>query len=132
MKKYLRISLMMILIILLVLAFLFWRRWMENKLKDDEIEIVQEIASGIPFQWTYKISNDKLLLIKQYNQSKHPWKQLNGGRIEKHYIFKAQSPGESEIIFVFESLVNEDEKSIHVYPIEIDENLHPQIIKKKE
>ncbi|MBQ7073627.1 hypothetical protein IJM86_00850 [bacterium] len=45
---------------------------MENKLKDDEIEIVQEIASGIPFQWTYTISNDKLLLIKQYNQSKHP------------------------------------------------------------
>lgn len=131
MKKYLRIGLMMILIILLMLAFLFWRRWMENKLKDDEIEIVQEIALGIPFQWTYTISNDKLLLIKQYNQQKHPWEQLNGGRIEKHYVFKAQSPGESEIIFVFESLVNEDEKSIHVYPIEIDENLHPIVVEKK-
>ena len=54
------------------------------------------------------------------------------GELKNIIFLRLNPPGESEIIFVFESLVNEDEKSIHVYPIEIDENLHPQIVKKKE
>lgn len=113
MKK--RIIFIICLLLIVSLLFVFFK----SKVK--EFEIVQKTNGGVPYNWEYEIEDKDLVeLVKIKNEVKN--KNVAGGRINKHYIFKALKKGKTTITFRYVG-VSDEVIEIKTYDINIDKNL---------
>lgn len=117
MKKKIIILIIIIFILILLLGLFFLL--LNSKVK--EFEIVQKTNGGVPYNWEYKIKNNDLIEFKKLivDENKN---DIVGGKITKHYVFKALKEGTTTITFKYVGL---DKTVIErkVYDIVIDKNL---------
>lgn len=133
MKKKIVIILVIVLVILCIVIIHGFRRkglYSSNiKPKNGEFEIIQKTNGGVPYKWEYSISNNNVEYINSYSQDKYKDKQLAGGPVEIHYIFKGLKQGESTITFNYVSITNNSIDKTIKYKIIVDENLKSIVTK---
>ena len=89
-----------------------------------ELDIVLKTNGGVPYEWKYSLSNDNIKLVKQYSKVKNKDKELAGGPVEIHYVFKGVKKGETKITFKYVNFVNNTESKKNIYKVKVDKNMN--------
>lgn len=97
-----------------------------NKVKT--AEIVVEISGGIPYDWTYTISDNSIVKYKNVEE-KTP--DTMGGSIEQHYVFEGLKEGKTTIKFELKSITDDTIDQTKNYDVVVDKNLNVTITEQK-
>ena len=140
MKKKLLLTFIILLVLILIIFFVLKLQPKSNPiqintnnidqnytLKNGEFEIVKDTNGGVPYIWKLEVTNNKIKSVGKYSKELYPEKQLAGGPVEEHYIFKGVEPGETIITFKYVSVTDDSVNKIEKYKVTIDNNLNSTV-----
>ena len=96
--------------------------------KTKSSEIVVEINSGIPYNWSYTIDDNSIIKFKNMEEEKP---DTMGGSVEQHYIFEGIKEGKTTIKFELKSITDASVDQTKSYDAVVDKNLNVTITEKK-
>lgn len=107
---------LVLIAIILVIGIFFKNR--------DTVDIKLMTNGGVPYEWEYKIEDESVVKLKnQYSKDLDP--ELDGGRVELHYVFEALKEGKTMIVFKYKSVTGEDDTmSEEKYLVNVDKDLN--------
>ncbi len=86
-----------------------------------QLEITVTTNGGVPYEWKYQIKDESIVkYVKDYvvNQDE----DIEGGIIEKNFVFEGLKQGETTIKLQYVSVIDESVTKEKIYNIRVDAN----------
>ena len=100
-KKIITIGVFLVIVILAIVYSLFGVK------RNEKLEITQDTNGGVPYKWVYKIEDkDIVKLDKKFSEEEN--KNLAGGIVHEHYVFKGLKKGTTKVKFSYVSIIDKD------------------------
>lgn len=110
-------------IILLALIAVFI--YLSNSSKTTN-EIILKTNGGVSYLWEFEIENNDIIKYKE-KESLEKRKNVVGGEIEEHYIFKGLNEGKTIITFRYRNFVDNTVDKTKKYKVKVDKKLKVNI-----
>ena len=120
MKKVFYVVGCILLLVIFVLLFLLLSN---NKSK---VDIKLMTNGGVPYKWEYTIDDTSIVKVKK-EYSKELDKDINGGRVENHFVFVAKKEGKTKVTFKYKSINNDSVISEEKYVLVVDKDKNIKI-----
>ena len=89
-------------------------------------EIILKNRGGVSYNWEYIIEDKNIISFKE-KESQEKTKNLVGGEVEEHFIFKGLKEGSTTIKFEYRNFVDNSVKETKKYKVKVDKKLRVDI-----
>lgn len=95
------------------------------------VKITLETNGGVPYKWSYEIDDDSVIEYVGV-ESKDLDPGMDGGAVEETYSFKALKTGETDVVFEYKDITEDDGDAMEtkVYHVTVDDKLDISVEEK--
>ena len=95
------------------------------------VKITLETNGGVPYKWSYEIDDDSVIEYVGV-ESKDLDPGMDGGAVEETYSFKALKTGETDVVFEYKDITEDDGDVMEtkVYHVTVDDKLDISVEEK--
>lgn len=111
-------------ILLVIIGVLLFILLGNNKKGTVDIKLMTN--GGVPYKWEYTIEDPSIVKVKkEYSKDLDP--NMDGGRVENHFVFAAKKEGKTKVTFKYKSIKGDDFTSEEKYILVVDKDKNIRI-----
>ena len=118
-SKKLIISL--ILFIIIVCGLVIFLEVHKGKSGSKTLELTYKTSAGVPYEWTYEIKDKSIVTLDEsFKETVDYDKNIKGGPVYVHYVFKGLKKGVTTITFKYVSIVDNEISKEETVKVKVD------------